>query len=127
MAHNKDRTRVTVADVDWEDPRLKGLLDKTDGLSIDQRSEQPQVEVSIRVVGGWDTSAEDKPALLVARAEGTLVLATRFPLPHGGDVQVRGLPGAGPDVRWAVVTEEREGSRAEDKGKDIFLNWLRPR
>jgi len=127
MAHNKERSRVDVADVDWEDPRLKGLLDKTEGLSIDQRSDEPPVQVSIRVVGGWESSAEDKPALLVAHSESTLVLATHFPLPHGGDVQVSGVPGAGADRRWAVVTEEREGSRAGDRDKGIFLNWLRPR
>lgn len=127
MAHNKERSRVTVSDVDWEDPRLKGLLDKTEGLSIDQRSGEPPVEVSIRIVGGWESSAGDKPALLVAHVDGTLVLATHFPLPHGGEVQVTGIPGAGPDARWAVVTEEREGSRAEDRDKGIFLNWLRPR
>lgn len=127
MAHNKDRTRVSVADVDWSDPRLHKLLEKTDGLSIDNRNQQPGTKVKIRIASGWESSATDKPALLVADVDGVLVLATHFPLPHGGDVQVMGLPGAGPDLRWAVVTDEREGNRAEDKDAGIFLNWLRPR
>ena len=127
MPHNKERSRVTVADVDWNDPRLEGLLDKTEGLSIDQRSGKPGVEVSIRVVGGWETGGGEQPALLVADADGSLVLATHVPLPHGVEVQVLGVPGSGPDTRWAVITEEREGSREDDKGRDVFLSWLRPR
>lgn len=126
MSHNKERSRVTVADVDWEDPRLKGLLDKTEGLSIDQRSGDPPTEVAIRIVGGWESNAGDKPALLVGSFDGTLVLATHFPLTRGDEVQVTGIPGTGPDSRWAVVTEEREGSRAEDRNQGVFLNWLRP-
>lgn len=127
MAHNKERSRVAVADVDWDDPRLEGLLDKTEGLSLDQRSGDPGVAVSIRVAAGWETSAANKHALLMAHVDETLVLATEFPLPHGVDVQVIGLPGSGPETRWAVVTDEREGSRAEDRGQGIFLQWLRPR
>lgn len=127
MAHNKDRTRVSVGDVDWTDPRLKQLLDKTDGLSIDNRSQLPGTEVKIRVASGWDASAADKPALLVAEVDGLFVLVTRFPLPHGGEVQLTGLPGGGPQARWAMVTDEREGQRVEDQGQGLFLSWVRPR
>ena len=127
MAHNKDRTRVSVGNVDWDDPKLKALLDKTDGLSIDNRSELPGTRVEVRVASGWDASAEGKPALLVAETDGLLVLVTRFPLPHGGEVQVTGLPGGGPQARWAVVSDEREGQRVEDQEQGLFLNWLRPR
>lgn len=124
MAHNKDRSRVTVGDVDWDDPRLKGLLDKTQGLSIDQRSAEPGVDVTIHIAGGWEAGNGEQHALLVAHVDDVLVLATSFPLPHGSEVKVSGVPGAEPDTRWAVVTKEREGIREEDKGKDIFLNWL---
>lgn len=127
MAHNKDRTRVSVADVDWSDPRLNALLKKTDGLSIDNRNGVPGTPISIRIASGWESSATDKPALLVSDVGSTLVIVTRFPLPHGGDVQVMGIPGAGPDARWAMVKEEREGLRAEDKQDGLFLSWLQPR
>lgn len=127
MAHNKDRSRVAVGDVDWNDPKLNELLKKTDGLSIDNRSQLPGTQVKIRIASGWEASGADKPALLVAEVDGALVLVTRFPLPHGGDVQVIGLPGGGQQTRWAVVADEREGQRVEDQGQDLFLSWLRPR
>ena len=127
MARDKNRSDVHVGDVDWSKPQLNELLQKIDGLSLDHRSETPPSEVKIRIVSGWDTSPADKPAMLVAKVDDVLVLATRFPLPHGVEVQVSGLPGGGPAPRWAVVTEEREGVRAEDKAQLIYLNWLRPR
>ena len=127
MAHNKDRTRVSIGDVDWDDPKLKALLDKTDGLSIDNRSQLPGTRVEIRVASGWDASTDGKPALLVGESDGLLVLVTRFPLPSGGDVQLTGLPGGGPQPCWAVVSDEREGLREGDREQGLFLNWLRPR
>ncbi len=127
MAHNKDRTRVSIGDVDWDDPKLKALLDKTDGLSIDHRSQLPGTRVEIRVASGWEASTDGKPALLVGETDGLLVLVTRFPLPRGGEVQLNGLPGGGPQPRWAVVSEEREGLREGDREEGLFLNWLRPR
>ena len=127
MARDKNRSDVHVGDVDWSKPQLNELLQRIDGLSLDHRSETPPSEVKIRIVSGWDTSPADKPAMLVAKVDGVMVLATRFPLPHGVEVQVSGLPGGGPAPRWAVVTEEREGVRAEDKAQLIYLNWLRPR
>lgn len=127
MARDKNRSDVHVGDVDWTQPQLNELLHKIDGLSLDHRSETPPCEVRIRIVSGWETSPADKPALLVAKIDHVMVLATRFPLPHGVEVQVSGLPGAGPAPRLAVVTEEREGARAEDKVPLVYLNWLRPR
>jgi len=127
MTRDKNRSDVHVGDVDWSQPQLNELLQKIDGLSLDHRSEAPPSEVKIRIMSGWDTSPADKPAKLVAKVDDVMVLATRFPLPHGVEVQVSDLPGGGPTTRWAVVTEEREGVRAEDKAQLIYLNWLRPR
>jgi hypothetical protein len=127
MAHNKERSRVSVGDVDWSDPKLNELLKKTDGLSIDHRSQMPGTEVKIRVAGGWDTSAEEQSALLVADSDGLLVLVTRFPLSRGGEVQLSGVPGGGSQPLWAVVSDEREGQRIQDQGQELFLSWLRPR
>lgn len=127
MAHNKMRSRVDVGEVDWSTPRLNELLQKVDGWSIDHRNQFTPQPVQIRIACGCDTSPAVKPAWLVANMNGILVLSTPFPLPLGGDVQVIGLPGTGPAVRWAVVTDEREGARAEDRGQGVFLNWLRPR
>lgn len=127
MAHNKNRSEYAFGDVDWTNPQLSELLDKIDGLTLDQRTKAPPRPVQIRITTGWDAGGSDTPAMLVAQIDGTMVLATRSPLPHGGEVQISGLTGDGPSTRWGVVTDERQGTRSEDKGQDIYLNWLRPR
>jgi len=127
MTHDKNRSDVTVGDVDWTQPQLKKLLQKIDGLSLDHRNETPASKVKIRIVSGWDAGPADMPALLVAQIDDVMVLATRFPLSHGGEVQVFGLPGDGLAPRWVVVENEREGVRIEDKAQPVYLNWLRPR
>jgi hypothetical protein len=54
------------------------------------------------------------------------VLATRFPLPHGEEVQVIEA-GSAARTRWAVVIQEREGHRAGDRELGLNLSWLRIR
>jgi len=127
MAHNKNRSDYNVGNVDWTDPQLNELLQKIDGLSLEQRSNIAPTHVQVRIATGWDAGAADTSAMLVAQIDGTMVLATRRPLPHGGEVQVSGLHGDGSTVYWAVVIEEREGCRPGDQGQGIYLNWLRPR
>ncbi len=127
MAHNKNRSDVNVGKVDWTQPQLNELPQKIDGLSLDHRSKMPPRRVKIRIASGWDTGPTDQSAMLVAQIDDVMVLATQLPLPHGGEVQVSGLPGDDPAPRWAVVTEEREDGRTEDKAPLVYLNWLRPR
>ncbi len=127
MAHNKNRSDYNVGNVDWSDPQLNELLQKIDGLSLDQRGNMSPRQVQVRIATGWDASESDKSALLVAEIDGTLVLATRFPLPRGGEVQVSGVHGDAAETLFAVVTEEREGCRSEDRDEGVHFSWLRPR
>jgi len=127
MGHDKTRSHVSVGDVDWSDPRLNDLLKKVDGWNIDQRNHVQPQEVQIRSTCGWSTSDTSKPALLISELDGVLVLATRFPLPHGEEVQVNSQMGGSPRMRLAVVINEREGHRAEDRTEGVYLHWLRVR
>ena len=124
MGHDKTRSSVSVGNVDWNDPHLSDLLKKAESWNIDNRNPLPPQDVQIRVACGWNASNVSKPALLICELDGTMVLATRFPLPHGEEVQVAG--GSSP-TRWGVVIEEREGHRAGDREQGVFLNWLRVR
>ncbi|WP_233842914.1 hypothetical protein [Dyella sp. 2HG41-7] len=127
MGHDKTRSYVSVGDVDWNAPELNDLLKKVDGWNIDNRNNLPPQEVQIRVTCGWSASNASKPALLLCEADEIMVLATRFPLPHGEEVQVQSLIGESVRTRSGVVIEEREGQRATDREQNLCLNWLRIR
>lgn len=126
MGHDKTRSSVTVGSVDWNDPRLSDLLQKVGDWNIEQRNQQSVHEVQIRLAGAWNAGAVSKPAVLISEADETLVLATRFPLPHGEEVQVIDT-GPAARTRWAVVIQEREGHRAGDRELGLNLSWLRIR
>ncbi|RUL80150.1 hypothetical protein EKH80_01480 [Dyella choica] len=123
MGHDKSRSSVSVGTVDWSDPRLNDLLHKVDSWNIEQRSQVSGQDVEVRLTGGWNASPVSKPAVLMSELDETLVLTTRFPLPHGEEVQVTKQTG----VRWGVVVQEREGHRAGDREQGVFVNWLRVR
>lgn len=127
MGHDKSRSDVSVGSVDWNDPKLNDLLKKVDNWNIEHRSQLPSQDVQIRVACGWNTSAVNKPALLISELDDVMVLATRFPLPHGEEVQVTSQTGGHSRMSWGVVVEEREGHRAADREQGLFLSWLRLR
>jgi hypothetical protein len=126
MSHYKSRSDVPVGPVDWNDPRLSSLLEKTADWRLDNRSNQPPQEVQIQINSGWAmANTVSKPALLVARNEATMVLVTRFPIQQGEHVGVNGLRDGGTHIVWGKVVEGREGHRTEDREHGLFLNWLR--
>ncbi|HWX67679.1 MAG TPA: hypothetical protein VNZ27_14770 [Rhodanobacter sp.] len=126
MGHDKSRSSVSVGTVDWNDPRLDTLLQKVDGWKLDNRNGQPQREVQIQVSSGWTASSVvSKPALLVSKDEETIVLATRFQVPHGERIRVDSQHEDGTRTVWGTMVEGREGYRVEDRENGLFLNWLR--
>ena len=126
MSHNKSRSDVSVGPVDWSDPHLRSLLEKTAGWHLDNRSNLPPQEVRVHISSGWaTTNSICKPALLVAKDEGTMVLATRFPIQQGEHVGVDSPRDNGTRIAWGKVIEGREGHRTEDREQGLFLNWLR--
>lgn len=127
MGHDKTRSDVTVGKVDWDDPQINHLLKKVDGWNIDHRSHLPPQHVQIRVTCGWSASDVSKPALLISDLDGVMVLATRFSLPHGEEVQVNSETGGVTRTRWGVVIDEREGQRVDDRTQGLYLHWLRVR
>ncbi|GAB3784602.1 hypothetical protein [Dyella agri] len=126
MGHDKSRSSVSVGTVDWNDPHLSSLLEKADGWHLENRGQFPPQEVQIHINTGWaTTNTVCKPALVVAKHEGTMVLVTRFPVPLGERLRVDSPRDDGTQVAWGIVTEEREGHRVEDRECGLFLNWLR--
>ena len=126
MDHGKSLSGVSVGDIDWDDPYLSSLLEKTAGWRLDNRSNLSPKKVQIHISSGWVTAnIVRKHALLVAKDEGTMVLVTRFPIQQGERVGVESLQGHGAHIVWGKVIKEREGHRAEDREHGLFLNWLR--
>ena len=126
MDHGKSLSGVSVGDIDWDDPHLSSLLEKTAGWRLDNRSHLSPTKVQIHIRSSWTTAdTACKHALLVAKDEGTMVLVTRFPIQQGERVGVESLRGHGAHIVWGKVIEEREGHRAEDREHGLFLSWLR--
>lgn len=126
MSHSKSRSDFSTDGVDWNDPYLSSLLEKTVGWRLDNRSNVSPQKVQIHIRSGWATAESTrKPALLVAREEGSMVIVTRFPIQIGEHVGVESLRGDGTNIVWGKVARGREGRRAEDREHGLFLNWLR--
>lgn len=126
MHRDPTRPDASVGDIDWNDPYLSSLLEKTAGWRLDNRSNLPPQKVQMHIRSGWLTAETvSKPALLVSRDEDTMVLVTRFPIQLGEHVGVDSLRGEGARIVWGSVIEGREGLRTEDREHGLFLSWLR--
>ena len=126
MGHSKSHSRGPVGEIDWNDPYLSSLLEKTAGWQLDNRHNQPAQKVQIHIRSGWMTAnTVCKPGLLVSRDEGTMVLATRFPIQVGEHVGVESLRSHGTHIVWGSVIQGREGRRVEDREHGLFLSWVR--
>ena len=126
MSHSKSRSDFSANVVDWSDPHLRSLLEKTADWRLDNRSNLPPQDVRIHVRSGWTTGNDVcKPAQVVTKDDGTMVLITRFPIQRGEHVGVDRLRGDGAHIAWGKVVDGREGHRAEDSEQRVFLSWLR--
>lgn len=126
MSHNKSRADTPVGPVDWSNPHLSSLLERTAGWRLDNRSNQPPQEVQVHISSGWAAAnTVRKPALVVVKDDGTLVLVTHFPIPLGEHVGVDSARNGGTHIAWGKVVEGREGHRTEDHEQGLFLSWLR--
>ena len=126
MSHSKSRSDVSVGVVNWNDPHLSSLLGKIADWQLDNRSNVPPQAVQIHISSDWATAKTlCKPALMVAKDEGTMVLVTRFPIQQGEHVGVGSLRHDHTPIVWGKVFDGREGHRTEDRAHGLFLNWLR--
>ncbi|MDE2255355.1 MAG: hypothetical protein KGL42_13985 [Betaproteobacteria bacterium] len=118
-----------LVDVDWSDPRLQELLEKPQGLRLDDRGTyRPR---RIRVHLGWHPPRPDGdgwlPALLVwDTGHGDLVIQTQTRLLRPGDpMTLDKTPNSAPGrVERGEIMQCRAGARPEDQGKDVFLAWV---
>lgn len=121
MSHYKPSSKLSKQQVDWNNPHLQTLLQKTEHWRLDNRGAFSAQEVRIFIGWGDETGHS---AYLVWENEQVVVLETLFPLPKGEHVRVdRGTAGVS-RTAWGVVADGREGHREEDRQHGVHVHWL---
>lgn len=121
MTHYKPSSKLSKQQVDWNDPHLQSLLQKTESWRLDNRGAFSAQEVRI-FVGMSDEAGQS--AFLVWEGEQVVVLETLFSIRKGEHVRLdRSTPGTS-RTAWGVVVNGREGSREEDRMHGVHVHWL---
>jgi hypothetical protein len=121
MTHYKPSSKLSKQQVDWNDPHLQSLLQKTESWRLDNRGAFSAQEVRI-FVGMSDEAGQS--AFLVWEGEQVVVLETLFSIRKGEHVRLdRSTPGTS-RTAWGVVVDGREGSREEDRMHGVHVHWL---
>jgi hypothetical protein len=121
MSH-RSPTHVSHMPVNWSDPELASLLNRSEGWQLDNRGGYASQNVEIFV--GW-SSAAGRTAALVWERDQSAVIAAHFPIGQGEQVRVERHLGGNIRTLFGVVIEGREGFREDDIQRGIRLYWLR--
>ena len=124
MADHKTFPKVPTNPVDWNDPTLVSLLNKTGEWHLDNRLAYPPKDIQIQF--GWGGGTV-KPAVLVWQGEEAMVIATSFPIEHGEHVRVNKYLEDDFGTQWGEVVESRAGHRADDRTHGTHVHWLHMR
>ncbi|OOG60224.1 hypothetical protein [Rhodanobacter sp. C03] len=121
MADQKSFPKAPGNVVDWSDPLLVSLLNKTDDWHLDNRGAIPPRHIHIEF--GWG-AATSKPAMLAWENDDAMVIETFFPIQQGERVRVEKPCETGVESQWCQVTESRAGHRTDDKANGIHVHFL---
>lgn len=119
--HAKPRSGNTV---DWNDPQLQSLLDKTEGWSLDNRGVFSPVPCELHI--GWGAGAVRGATLVFERA-GVMVIEANFLIHVGEKLRIDRLVLGALRSHWGTVAEARDGHRAEDRAHGIRVYWVHVR
>lgn len=121
MARDREFPIKPASSVDWSDPQLQSLLQRTEGWKIDNRGSVAPKDVWIHL--RWGT-ATVKKAVLVWERDDVIVLEADFPIPQGEHVRVDSPSSDGVKIQWGEVVQSRLGQRPGDQAKGIQVHWL---
>lgn len=110
--------------VDWSNPELQSLLNRSEGWSLDNRGVHAPVACELHI--GWGAGV-GRLATLVYQREGVMVVETRFAIPKGEHVRVDRIQAGAMRSSWGIVVDGREGFRAEDRENGIHVHWVHVR
>ena len=121
MSHYKPSSKLSKQQVDWNDPHLQSLLQKTEHWRLDNRGAFSAQEVRI-FIGLSDEAGQ--PGYLVWESDQVLVLETLFSIRKGEVVRVDRSGSGASRTSWGVIVEGREGHREEDRQLGVHVHWL---
>lgn len=110
--------------VDWTNPQLQSLLDKTEGWSLDNRGVFSPVPCELHI--GWGAGAV-RGATLVFERTGVMVVEANFIIHVGEKVRIDRLVLGALRSGWGTVAEGRMGHRAEDRAHGVHVYWVHVR
>ncbi|TAL84800.1 MAG: hypothetical protein EPN74_10330 [Rhodanobacter sp.] len=123
MKRGKNHSWGQAHKVDWNDPELESLLQKSKNESwqLDNRENHSPQEVTIHLADG---SGEIKDATLVWQRDEVMVIQAASLLQTGQRVQVERRFGDGLQIFNGVVVESRLGRRDDDEANGVHVHWL---
>lgn len=124
MADNKSFPTLSISGVDWNDPQLGALLNKSGDWQLDNRGSSPPLKLQIHF--GWGAGVT-KWAVLVWQNDEAMVLQTCFPMEQGEHVRVDRPQESGMETVWGEVLASRPGQRTDDQASGVQVHWLRMR
>ena len=110
--------------VDWNDPQLQSLLDKTEGWSLDNRGVFSPIPCELHI--GWGAGAVRGATLVFERA-GVMVVEANFLIQVGEKLRIDRFVMGALRSSWGTVAEGRMGHRAEDLANGTRVYWLHVR
>ena len=110
--------------VDWDDPQLQSLLNKTEGWSLDNRGVFSPVPCELHI--GWGAGAVRGATLVFERA-GVMVVEANFVMGVGEKVRIDRVVLGALRSNWGTVAEGRVGHRAEDRANGMRVYWVHVR
>lgn len=122
MTCHKPLSKLPTNRVDWSNPHLESLLQKTEGWQLDNRGCYPALAVEIHI--GWG-GGDTRRAMLVWEREQVMVIETAFEIRQGEHVRVDRPFGDSYQAVWGVVVEGRPGTREQDLVDGIHVHWLK--
>ncbi len=121
MTYNKPLLEIQPGKVDWSDPHLESLLQKTEGWQLDGRGGYTPSNVQIHL--GWGAGI-GMPGMLVWEGDGVVTIETDFPMRLGEHVRVDKPIDNRLRSIWGVVMEGRPGNRPGDAARTVHVYWL---
>jgi len=121
MSYCKPPVEVQPGKVDWDDPHLESLLQKTEGWQLDGRGSYVPKDVQIHL--GWGAGI-GMPCMLVWEGDGVIAIETDFPMQLGEHARVDKPVEDRLRCIWGVVMKGRPGNRPGDEARDIHIYWL---
>jgi hypothetical protein len=121
MTCNKPPLQLQPGKVDWSDPHLDSLLQKTAGWQLDARGGYAPTRIKIYM--GWSATL-GMPGTLVWEGDGAITIETDFPMQLGEQVRVDKPVDDRMRCMWGVVKKGRPGNRPGDAAAGIHVYWL---